>query len=300
MSSQPNVLVIDDSNSFVDALVREFDLNGVSATGCSDPAQVLTWRSRDRFAYDLVLLDMQLGEAAENTVLSALNVLPHIKTYAPSSAVIVFSDKHMTVEQALKCVQLGALTVMPKGTEAAELCRVAEIYQQLGNPQEARQELIEVLWQDMTDGGADERSGQRLEMLVMNLFESMPTFRVVDNNHDTGAGSTDVLVESLNKQRFWEQLSSLHLAIECKNQTRPPEPRDVNQLTEVVKWLRFSNVGIFVSMGGFSSSFRRRQDEVRRSDGVHIFGLDADDMQRLVEMPFDRREDYLRRTLESQ
>ena len=299
MSRTPHVLVVDDDASFVSSLVRAFKLHDVDATGCSEPAKVLGWQAREHFAFDLILLDMRLGRLEDGTSLSALKLLPHLMTYAPSSKVVVFSQEDMTVEEALRCVELGALTVVPKGSQFGELCRVAEVYERLGDRGQTREELIRVLWDDIKTL-ASPLSGKRLEMLVINIFESMPTFRVVGNNVRTSAGNIDVLVENQNVHPFWDGLVSTHLVVECKNRKRPPGPAELNQLKDLVKSRRLCGAGILVSTSAFSGSFDRRRDEIQETSGLHLFGVGLNHLERMVETPFDEREAYLRSVLEAQ
>jgi DNA-binding response OmpR family regulator len=295
MNPRPRVLLVDDNPIYVDQVVKAFEEKGFEITGCKQPAEMLGWRARQKFDFDLILLDLELGEKADGSWLSAQQLLPHLKTYAPSSKVVVITVARFSVEAAVRCIELGALAVFPKQVEIGELCGLAEVYGRLGDPLNTRQELIELLW----EGLAQDPSGQRLEMLVTNLFESMPTFRVIETNLSTNAGSIDVLVENLNEHDFWKGLS-LHVAIECKNHSRPPEPRDFNQLKEVVRSRPRCEAGILVSMSNFTSSFQRRQGEAHQVDDVDIFGLGADHLGELVRTAYDKREELLREILERQ
>lgn len=300
MSRRPlRVLVIDDDARYVKSLVAAFEKRGIRVTGCSRPAEVLGWRTRSKFEYDLVLLDMRLGEQPDGNHLNAYDLLPHLKTYAPRAKVLITTVADLGVQEILRCIELGAEAVFPKGAELNELCVLAEVHQRLGDPRRTRQELIEVLWESL-DANPRDSSGQRLEMLVMNLFESMPTFRVVNNNVTTSAGSIDILVENKNRHQFWNDLKSTYLAIECKDRKRPTEPQHFNQLKEVVQSRRSCSVGVLVSMSPLPDSFRHRQNEARENDGIHIFGLGSDHLQRLVETAYDEREQYLRSELELQ
>lgn len=295
----PHVLIIDDDEPYVDRLVGAFEKRGMQVTPCSNPAEVLGWRTRTRFQFDLVLLDMRLGEQADGTSLNAYDLLPHLKTYGPSSKVMIITIADLAVEEILRCIELGAEAVFPKGAQVNELCMLAEVHHHLGDPRRTRQELIEALWEGL-EAELPDPDGQRLEMLVLNLFESMPTFRVVANNLKNSAGSMDVLVENKNKHQFWNELNSLYLAIECKNSKRPPEPQHFNQLKDVVKSRHACNAGILVSMKPLTDPLRHRQSEVRQSEGVHIFSLTGDHLRTLVDTPYDDREEYLRGVLELQ
>lgn len=295
MNPRPRILIIDDSPTYVDKVVETFEERGFEITGCKRPAEVLGWRARQKFDFDLILLDLELGKRPDGSLLSAQQLLLHLKTYAPSSKVVVITVTRFSVEAAVKCIELGALAVFPKQVEIGELCGLAEVYGYLGDPLNTRQELIDLLW----EGLAKDPTGQRLEMLMTNLFESMPTFRVIETNLTTSAGSIDVLVENLNEHDFWKGLS-LHVAIECKNHSKPPEPRDFNQLKEIVRSRRRCKTGILVSMSNFTSAFQRRQAEAHQVDDVDIFGLGTDHLEDLVKTSYDKREEYLREVLERQ
>ena len=224
-----------------------------------------------------------------------MQLLPHLMTYASRSKVVVITETKQYFAEALRCLELGALTVVPKVTQRDELYGLVSVFSRLGDPSSSREELIGVLW----DGLDDDRGGRRLEMLVINLFESMPTFRVISNNVDSGAGNVDVLVENNSQHNFWNGLS-LHVAVECKNHARSPEPQDFNQLRAVVKSRQACNTGILVSMSPFTSGFRRLQSEAQGTDDLHIFGLGAEHLERLVDTPYDEREGRLREIFEPQ
>jgi len=294
------VLIVDDSDVFVEALVFAFEANKVRATGCSKPWEILSWSKRNEFDFDLILLDMQLGASPCGDELHAHKLLPHLMTYAPSSKVVVFSQHDVSVKDCLRCIALGALSVIPKSVKRIEeLCLVAEVYQRIGDATEMQQELIELLWDDVTSSmkGREER----LEMLVINLFNSMPTFEVIGHNVKTKAGEIDVLVENNNRHSWWEKLLSLHLVIECKHLKKPPQPDVFNQLKAVVETQGdYSKAGIVVSMSGFTGTFRNRQNDVRCIDGIHLLGLGREHLDRLVRLRFDKREAYLRSVLQQQ
>lgn len=300
MPRKLRVLVVDDYPEFVDALVAAFAASNVHATGCSKPWEILKWSKRDEFDFDLILLDMRLGPSPNGEELHAHKLLPHLMTYAPFSKVVVFSQHDITVKECLRCIELGALTVVPKSvSRIEELCLVAEVYRRIGDATQVQQELIDVLWEDVNSSmkGREER----LEMLVINLFNSMPTFKVIGHNVETRAGEIDVLIETDNRHPFWQALASLHLVVECKHLRRPPEPGVFSQLAAVVKTQgNLSNTGVVVSMSGFTGTFRGRQNDVRSTDGINLLGLGREHLERLVSLRFDQREEYLRSVLERQ
>jgi ActR/RegA family two-component response regulator len=300
--SHLRVLVVDDNETFVSSLVAALRANDILATGCSEPWEVLSWRKKEDLAFDLILLDMRLGLSPNGEVLNAMKLLPHLMTYAPSSKVVTFSQQDITVEECIRCVQLGALTVVPKSTDVNELSLVTQVYQDIGDQRQTREQLIQVLWEHVT-GPKDPRSGQHLEMLVINLFDSMPTFRVVGHNLETNVGEIDVLVENVNESPFWRTLNSVQLVVECRNRGRSAAPADFDHLKELVKTRgAFSRTGILIAMAPVSSNFRRRQSEVRSADseGINIFRLDRGHLETLIATSFDERADYLQDAFERQ
>lgn len=295
MTGRPRILLVDDSRTYVKTVIDEFERHGVGVTGCSKPAEVLGWYTRSRFDYDLILVDLDLGDWGDGSRLTAMHLLPHLRTYAPEAKVIVITEAKQFFAQAIRCLELGALAVVPKVTAEDELYGLVSVYGRLGDPFSSREELIGVLW----DGLGDDRRGRRLEMLVMNLFESMPTFRVIGNNLRSAAGSVDVLVENNSPHKFWSGLS-LHMAIECKNHRRAPDPQDFHQLKAAVGGRRQCNTGILVSTSPFTAGFRQLQNEAQQVDDLNLFGLDSDHLAHLVETPYGERETCLREILERQ
>jgi ActR/RegA family two-component response regulator len=294
------VLVVDDDAPFVESLVDAFIARDVRASGCSEPWRVMGWRSRKQLTYDLILLDMRLGMTRKDEPLHATALLQHLMTYAPAAKVVVFSQSEITVDECVQCIQRGALTVIPKATSPADLTLVASVYSVIGNEDATREELIRVLWEDVRTArtGGD---GKRLEMLVVNLFNSIPTCEVVGHNVQTGAGEIDVLVENLATHPFWSALGSVHLVIECKHTVQRVQTSAFTRLQEIVKTQgSVSRVGIMVSMAGVTSGFRNLQTERKDSHDIHIFALDRDALQELVETSYDRRDESLRRMLSGQ
>jgi ActR/RegA family two-component response regulator len=292
----PTILVVDDDEMFVDSLVAAFKARGVEVEGCKKPSEVLRWSKREDFAFDLILLDMRLGISKRGEALNAAKVLPHLKTYSPSAKVVVFSQKEVNVEECVTCIRLGALGIIPKSVNPDDLVLIAQVYRQIGDKNESREELIRLLWQ-MVRESKDQVKGQYLEMLMINLFNSMPTFKVIGQNlrDNVNVGEIDILVENTNKHDFWHKLDSLQIVIECKNQKDAAQVKILTQLKELVLARgQLSKAGILVSMNSVTRGFKQRRNEIRQSDHINIFFLERSGLQRLVGLPYDKREEYLR------
>ena len=296
----PTVLVVDDNHLFVDSLVAAFRARGLIVEGCKKPSEVFRRSKREDFAFDLILLDMHLGISERGEALNAAKVLPHLKTYSPSAKVVVFSQNDITVDECVRCIRLGAIGIIPKSVNPDDLVLIAQVYRQIGDQNESREELIRLLWQ-MVCESKDQMKGQYLEMLMINLFNSMPTFKVIGQNILCNAGEIDVLVENTNKNAFWQKLDSLQIVIECKNQKDAAQVRILTQLKELVLARgKLSKSGILVSMNSVTRGFEQRRNEIRQSENINIFFLEKSGLQRLVGLPYDKREEYLRNVFSKQ
>ncbi len=300
MSTPTRVLVVDDDGPFVDALVAALSRKGLVAKGCKKPWEVVKLSRRADFSFDLILLDMRLGDLAHGDVLNAAKVLPHLKTYSPSSKVVVFTQQEITVEECVQCIRLGALGIIPKGASVDDFVLIADVYRQLGDENESKQEVIRALWQVVCDT-KEQLKGRYLEMLMINLFNSMPTFRVLERNKMTNAGEIDIIIENTNQHQFWRALDSVQLIIECKNKSDSAQLTVLNQLKDLVLTRgKLSTVGILVSMSSVTKGFRKRSDEIREHKGIHVFFLGKNDLETLVDSRFDQREAYLREVFSKQ
>jgi CheY-like chemotaxis protein len=299
--AKQRILVVDDNLSFVEASVAALQDEGLTVQGCDKPEEILSWRSDSQFAFDLILLDMRLGTTDTGSVLNAAVLLPHLRTYAPKSRVVVFSQSDITVEECVRCIRLGALSVIPKGATAAELALVANVYDAIGNADISREQLIRVLWDDISTsrtGG----NGRRLEMLAINLFGSMPTFSVVGNNVQNAAfGEIDVLVQNVSTHPFWVTLNSLQIVLECKHRQTKPTPAEFDHLKSLVRSRgALSKIGIFVTTSSVTSNHSTRAATTRSVEDVYIYYIDSTHLQKLVELSPVEREPYIREVFSAQ
>lgn len=294
MGNSPTVLIIDDNGSFVDSIVAAFKRKGIHAQGCKSPKNIFKLSKREDFKFDLILLDMRLGNFRRGEALNASKVLPHLKTYSPASKVVVFTQNEISVEECVQCIQLGALAIIPKTGNIDDLVLIADVYQHLGDQNEAREELIRGLWRLACDS-KEELKGQYLEMLMINIFESIPTFAVIGRNIQTNAGEIDILVRNDNQHDFWKLLESVQWVIECKNRGKSSQLTVLNQLQSLILTRgKLSRAGILVSFSSVTSGGKRRRDEIREHNQCHIFFLDRWSLQSLIECTYDQRESYLR------
>lgn len=297
--SSLNVLVVDDDATWVETLVARFQNKSIGAKGVSAPTEMFKWTS-DRFTdVDMIFLDMRLGVSKAGVAITAADVLLHLMTYSPTAKVVVFTQEEITVRECVLCIQLGALGIIPKTSDVDHLILVAKVYRHVGDEQKAREQRIRSLWAKLEEDRDDAAKGRQLEMLTINIFNSIDGFEVVSHNREILAGELDLVVENRGKDQFWKELNSFHFVIECKNERSPTEKKEFNVLAQKVIAKQGCTVGILVSMAGASSGFQDLQ--TAGTDRVtKIFQLTRTDLSELVRRPASGREEYLRRALSRQ
>ena len=145
--SNLKVLVVDDDWSSVDTLVDLLNSRSIEAEGITDPTKLFGWTNPERFAsFDIIFLDMHLGPSKSGGAISAADAILHIMTYCPTAKAIVFTHKDVTVEEFVRCIQLGALGFIPKIYDIDQFVLAANVYRQLGDEKRALEERIRSLW----------------------------------------------------------------------------------------------------------------------------------------------------------
>jgi hypothetical protein len=292
------VLVVDDNEAWVETLVDLFENASIKADGISDPSTLFSWTAPEKFAnFDMIFLDMRLGSSKTGAAISAADVLLHIMTYSPTAKAVVFTQEVITVEECVRCIQLGALGFVPKMLDIHHFVLVANVYRNLGDDAAALEERIRSLWLTL-EKDVEATKGRYLEMLITNLFHSIPGFRVVSNNSLVLTGEIDLVIENLCPHEFWKTIDSYHIVVECKNRKSVSEKEVFNVLTQKVVSKALCNIGILVSWTGVSSGIREMQRA--QSGNVKIFTLDRDDLHELVRRIPENRESYLRGVFERQ
>lgn len=108
--------IVDDNPTIRENLagtlreVAHVDLVGEAAS----EAQGLNWLARNRFQWDLTIVDLFLEEG------SGLRLLEACRDRLPAQKIVVLSN-HATARVRQKCVELGADAVFDKATEIDDL-----------------------------------------------------------------------------------------------------------------------------------------------------------------------------------
>ncbi len=114
-SDVPRVLIVDDEEELVSALVERLNLRGFGAAGVTTGADALTWIERE--PCDVVLLDVKMPG------LGGLDVIRRIKREHPSLEVILLTG-HGALDTADEGREAGAYAYLMKPVKIDELVRV--------------------------------------------------------------------------------------------------------------------------------------------------------------------------------
>lgn len=298
--ARPRVLVVDDNVAFFESLVDALTQKGVSVEGCG-PERLWEWCKKDDFRFDLVFLDMRLGLSNSGQVLNAAKVLPRLQTYSRQARVVVFSQEDISAAESVRCLELGALAVIPKTLCVDDLVTLVSVFGSIRDRGEASERLLQILWQSIAGKANDIGKGELFEMFAVNLFNSIDGFRVIGQNVRTIAGEIDLIVENVNAHPFWAALQSVQILVECKNRAEKQELTVLNQLKELVEGRRaLSRTGVLLTISEPTSGLRARQQQFLSSHGLYLFVLSKLELQTLVDLAPADREPFLRTTFAKQ
>lgn len=285
------ILVVDDEDYFVRTTLQLLKQAGLAAIGCTSPDDFTRRARSGEFRnVSLMLFDMKLGERDDGSLITAVDLMPVARTYTPSAKILIFTHGDISVEGCIRCVQLGALGLIPKFKEPEQLLIAARVYGDLGDPHRAREETIRELRLRLND--EDEGSkGQLFEMLVANILSSVDGMTLVGNNLNKPVGEIDLIFENTVDLPFWRELGSFHIIVECKNRKDPPETSDFSVFMTKVQAKNGCRVGIMVSWVRASSGFRILQQT--HPPDAKMLTLHREELDELIEAPWAERKDRL-------
>ncbi len=294
--SELRVLVVDDDAGFRKAVVSNLQLKDVDAEGL-EPRAFLRRTNPSEFDYDMVFLDMRLGPGEDGTTLTARDLLVHLITCSPTTKSVVFSQADITVAECTSCIKLGALGIVPKSSDVEDYVLIANVYAAIGDTDQVRQEVIWRLRSNLDDPGVSAQAkGRLLEKLMVNLFNTVAGFTVVEQHLSVTAGEIDLVVRNHGQDDFWRRLESYYLVIECKSGVRAVQKKEFVNLAAKVK-ARGCRVGIMVSMSGVTRGFGDLQVADAQSTVFFLTRAHIDD---LIRSRAADREERLRHILGDQ
>jgi DNA-binding NtrC family response regulator len=106
------VLLVDDERDFVESLAERMEMRGISVTTATTAAQALELIDQENF--DAIVLDLLMPE------MDGIETLKAIKERRPEAQVVLLTG-HATVSKGVEAMKLGAVDVMEKPADIAEL-----------------------------------------------------------------------------------------------------------------------------------------------------------------------------------
>lgn len=124
--------------------------------------------------------------------------------------------------------------------------------------------------------------GDLLEELATNIFASQQGFKVKKNVKRAGE-EIDLVIINKVTDPFWASLQTPLIIVECKNQTRRVEPKDVRNFeVKIVDRRGLCKLGIMISTSGFTKGCYEAASKCRR-DGYNVVLIDRRLLQKRVD-----------------
>jgi CheY-like chemotaxis protein len=237
--------------------------------------------------WGVVLVDLKLRGAGGPD--EGLGLLPEIDRHCPGAKAIVVTGyaSPESIEQAFKA---GVYDYVEKTQTFATLLRVKvenamELQRQRWLAyagEDADRTQARALWAKVRSETNSHRKGRLLEDLLELLLKSVPGFVVASRKR--GLDEEFDLVARIDgtSDSFWQR-DGQYLLVECKNWSRPCDPKELHHLLAKLR-LRFgrARLGFFVAPAGFTPGVRTTLAAMRLESHL-VVPIDRDDLERLVE-----------------
>jgi DNA-binding NarL/FixJ family response regulator len=124
MSGPPKVLIVEDHELLAQSLTFALQADGIDVARCPELGAEAVLASADRFAPDLVLLDLDLGEEGSS--------LPLIEPLRAQGAEVVMLTGVTDRQRLAECVEAGAIGIVSKREPFENLVRAVHDCMALG------------------------------------------------------------------------------------------------------------------------------------------------------------------------
>lgn len=147
--------------------------------------------------------------------------------------------------------------------------------------QHIRSRCSELLETCKTEHSSHKR-GRLLEELMETIFTADSSSEVIQKRVSTGDEEIDLVVKNDIDKPFWLAFSSPAFFVECKNWSGVVGSKELRDFeTKIRNHARFTKLGFFVSLNGFSAEVPGELKRAGRED-YHITLLDGTDLEELV------------------
>lgn len=285
MTPSGKLLLVDDSPGFLGAYRTILATEGYEVEAVLDGASALA--KLEQPGWDLVLLDHKLqGRPGPDT---GLDLIGAIQERAPGIKVILVTGVADS-ESVHRAFAAGAYDYLEKNHYLEEILKI-KVRNALEAARERRmaalangrrEETLQELWQDVRTERDPHRKGKLLEDLVALLFKSIPGFERTQTNLKSLDEQIDILIFNESTDPFWQQAQSQYFLGECKNWSKPVEPKELDRFRNEAR-RRFGRcrLGFFISISGFTQGFESTLAAAREGD-VLIVPVDAAALEELV------------------
>ena len=143
---------------------------------------------------------------------------------------------------------------------------------------------LETMLSSARDRDVDKQErGRRLEALVAALLDIPDTgLALLEKRLKHADEELDLVLRNDLQEPFWRNFNSPLVLVECKNWTSRVDINELRVLeTKMRDRGRLCNVGIFVSLSGFSKPFVQRVRELQQQ-GLTVFPVEQRDIEELL------------------
>lgn len=131
--------------------------------------------------------------------------------------------------------------------------------------------------------------GDFLEDLVSHIFTSQNEFRVKKNVRRKDS-EIDLIVQNKMSDPFWTSLQSPMILVECKNQTKKVEPKDLRNFeVKIIDRRGLCKLGIIISTSGFTRNCYDVASKCKR-DGYTMILIDNHLLQKRIDNKIETAE----------
>lgn len=286
MSLNARILIIDDEPLFRLTTRRALEDEGYEVGEASNRSEAEAHLQQpDR--WDILLLDQRLHGSGGGDI--GLELVRELLSLSPESRILIatgYADNAAIV----RAFEAGVYDYLEKNDffetflkikvrQALEAPRVARVMS-MGEAERER-EIVDT-WTVVLTEMDPNKKGSLLESLLELIFLSIPGLQEVHRNLRNRQEEIDLLIRNRSKDPFWSKESRLIL-VECKHWSIPVGKNEYEAFLAKLK-NRYGRckLGIFVSMGGFASTFQIEQ-LTNRKEKVLIIPLGREDIEQLVQ-----------------
>jgi len=285
MNPTGRILLVDDEPAFLEAYRTILATEGYSVDAVTDGPSALA--KLEQPGWDLVLLDRKLqGRYGPDT---GLDLIQAIRQQVPDIRIILVTGV-ADADSVNRAFAAGAYDYLEKNAYLEAILKV-KVRHALEAARERRmaalangkrEETVRELWRQVQTERDPALKGAALEDLVALLFKSIPGFERTQTDRKSLDEQIDIVVPNESKDPFWQQARSQYILGECKNWSKPVDPKELDSfIKDIDRRFGRCRLGFFIAVGGFTRGVESRLAAAREGD-VLIVLLDGARLQEWV------------------